>query len=126
MTTFTLNAAAEFGEAEVKTTDLAFDFAVDLAREQIDVYGARWSWTRATDHDGMPLMQTRADTPRRLDDIYWESGPLIPAPRPVTHAEAVAAIDTPACTAAEAKAEEPTPTPLVFARIINRLRGRSS
>ncbi|MGW1127493.1 phiSA1p31-related protein [Streptomyces sp. NPDC002526] len=120
MTTFTIPAADELGGLE----DQDLTFVIDLDREQIDVYGARWSWTGDTDNDGTPLMQTGTDTPQRLSHVHWTSGPLIPAPRPVTHAEALAAIATPACTAAEAKAQAPAPTPLTFARFANRLRLR--
>lgn len=120
MTTFTISAADELSGLEDQ--DLAF--VIDLDREQIDVYGARWSWTGDTDHDGTPLMQTGDDTPQRLSHVHWTSGPLIPVPRPVTRAEALAAIAAPDCTPAEAKSAEPPATPLTFARIVNRLRLR--
>ncbi|MFJ3085028.1 phiSA1p31-related protein [Streptomyces sp. NPDC086838] len=124
MTTFAISAADGLGELE----DQDLTFVIDLSREQIDVYGTRWSWTGDTDTDGTPFMRTGDDTPQRLSHVHWTAGPLIPAPRPVTRAEALAAIAVPACTAAEAQAGAPSPTPLTFARFANRLRlrGRSA
>lgn len=111
----------------IKATAEAAGLVFDLSLTWIDVYGCRWSWTGGTDHDGMALMQTGSDTPQRLSHVYWTSGPLTPALARVTHTEALAAVTVPACTVAEAKGQEPKPTPLAFARIANRLRlrGRS-
>lgn len=115
MTTTTIPATAEAAGA-----------VFDLSREWIDVYGCRWAWTGGTDHDGMALMQTGSDTPQRLSHVYWTSGPLIPAPAPISHADRVAAVEVPACAAADAKLLEPTPTPLTLARVVGRrLLGRS-
>ncbi|MGW1182999.1 phiSA1p31-related protein [Streptomyces drozdowiczii] len=124
MTTFAISAADGLGGLE----DQDLTFVIDLDREQIDVYGTRWSWTGEADTDGTPIMRTGDDTPQRLTHVHWTAGPLIPVPRPVTRAEALAAIAVPACTAAEAKAAAPAPTPLTFARVVNRLhmRGRSA
>jgi hypothetical protein len=60
---------------------------IDLTRVQIDVYGARWTWTGLVTPDRhVPLMQSGTDTPLPLDDVYATYGPLIPAPAPLTSA----------------------------------------
>lgn len=112
----------------IATTAEAAGFEFDLSLTWIDVYGCRWTWTGESDTTGMALMQTGDGTPQRLSHVYWTSGPLRPASRLVTHADRLAAVTVPACTVAEAKSQEPKPTPLTFARITNRsrLRGRSA
>ncbi|MFJ2701847.1 phiSA1p31-related protein [Streptomyces sp. NPDC087428] len=112
----------------IPATAEAAGLVFDLSLTWIDAYGCRWTWTGERDITGTALMQTGDDTPQRLSHVYLTSGPLAPAPRPVTKAEALAAIATPVCAAAEARAEEPTPTPLAFARVVARLRlrGRSA
>lgn len=113
----------------IKPTDYAAGFDFALERDWIDTYGARWTWTGETDSTGMALMQTGDDTPQTLNHVYWWFGPLAPAPRPVTHADRLAAVTPPVCAAASGDGQEqPKPTPLTFARIANRLRlrGRSA
>lgn len=113
----------------VKPTAYAAGFEFDLALTWIDTYGARWTWTGETDETGMALMQTGDDTPQTLSHVYWWFGPLAAAPRPVTHADRLTAVTTPACAAADSDdQEQPKPTPLTFARLANRLRlrGRSA
>lgn len=106
----------------IKRTAVAAGCEFDLSREWIDTYGVRWTWTGETDESGMALMQTGDDTPERLSHVYWTFGPLIPAPRPVTHADRYAALATPSC----ADPDMPAPTPLTFAGLLARLRGRSA
>jgi hypothetical protein len=68
---------------------------IDLTREQVDVYGARWIWTGLVTPDRhVPLMQSGTDTPLPLDEVYATYGPLIPAPAPLT-AAAVRAVLAP-------------------------------
>lgn len=106
----------------ISPTAYAAGFEFDLDRVWIDTYGARWTWTGETDEAGMALMQTGDDTPQTLSHVYWWSGPLIPEPRPVTHADRYAVLATPLC----AEPDPSTPTPLTFAGLLGRLRGRSA
>lgn len=106
----------------IKATAYAAGCEFDLSRMWIDTYGARWTWTGETDETGMALMQTGEDTPERLSHVYWTFGPLIPAPRPVTYADRYAVLTAPSCAGQD---EKPTPTPLTFAGLLGRLRGRS-
>lgn len=105
----------------IKPTATAAGCEFDLSLTWIDTYGARWTWTGETDDTGMALMQTGDDTPQTLNHVYWWSGPLIPAPRPVTVADRHAWLTAPACTE-----QDETPTPLTFAGMLGRLRGRSA
>ncbi|MFD8437412.1 phiSA1p31-related protein [Streptomyces microflavus] len=86
---------------------------IDLTLTQIDVYGSHWTFTGATTATGEPLMQRSDDTPLPLSEVYATYGPLIPAPRPVTRADAYTVLT--AC---------PAPTPRTFAALLGRLRRR--
>ncbi|MGW2591988.1 phiSA1p31-related protein [Streptomyces sp. NPDC001515] len=97
----------------------------DLSHDLIDVYGCRWTWTGGTDSTGMALMRTGDDPAQRLTYVYWTYGPLIPAPRPITYADRYAALTAPSC-AAPAEPATAEPTPLTFAGLLARLRGRTS
>ncbi|WP_405549745.1 phiSA1p31-related protein [Streptomyces microflavus] len=86
---------------------------IDLTRTQIDVLGSRWDFTGSLTATGEPLMQCGLDFPMPLSEVYATYGPLIPAPRPVTRADAYAVLN--AC---------PAPTPRTFAALLGRLRRR--
>ncbi|MFE1731624.1 phiSA1p31-related protein [Streptomyces bacillaris] len=106
------------------TTWLLDGVLIDLTRTQLDVYGGRWDFTGATTPEGEPLMQSGEDKPLPLPEVYAVYGPLIPAARPVTHAERLAAI-----TVCPAKTETDTkvaPSPSTFAAILGRLRRRAT
>jgi hypothetical protein len=107
----------------IQRTAEAAGFTFDLGLTWIDANGARWIWTGETDETGMALIQTGEDTPERLSHVYWTFGPLIPAPHPVTYADRYAALTAPSCAEQD---EKPTPTPLTFAGLLGRLRGRSA
>lgn len=80
---------------KTRTTYLLDGVTIDLTRDQIDVYGARWTWTGLVTTDRhVPLMQSGTDTPLPLDEVYATYGPLIPAPAPLT-AAAVRAVLAP-------------------------------
>ncbi|MGW0545267.1 phiSA1p31-related protein [Streptomyces griseoincarnatus] len=99
---------------------------IDLTRTQIDVLGGRWDFTGTTTEAGEPLMQCGGDTPMPLSEVYDTYGPLIPAPRPVTHADAHAVLT--ACPAEDTTKEKepPAPSPTTFAILLERLRRRTS
>lgn len=93
-------------------------FAFDLTRAWIDLLGHHWEFTGDTDDAGEPLLRSRdtrlGSPPRVLDDtlplptLYAAYGPLIPAPREITHADRVAAVTTCARTTAPASESRPT------------------
>ncbi|MFJ8844303.1 phiSA1p31-related protein [Streptomyces cyaneofuscatus] len=98
---------------------------IDLTRTQIDVLGGRWDFTGSTTATGEPLMRSGDDAPMPLSEVYATYGPLIPAPRPVTHADVYAVLT--ACPAEDAtKEKEPAPSPRSLAVLLGRLRRRSS
>ncbi|MEV3995773.1 phiSA1p31-related protein [Streptomyces halstedii] len=105
---------------------VAAGFTFDLTRTWIDTYGSRWTWTGETDSTGMALMKTGDDTPARLSHVYWTYGPLIAAPLPVTAADRYAVLTAPTCTTTGRQDSTPTATPLTFAGILGRIRGRSA
>ncbi|MEV6477660.1 phiSA1p31-related protein [Streptomyces sp. NPDC051657] len=96
---------------------------IDLTRTQIDVYGGRWTWTGSSTENGEPFMQCGDDAPLPLSEVYATYGPLIPAPRAVTHADRHAAFT--ACPA-ELTTEEKQPTPSTFAALLGRLSRRAA
>ncbi|WP_329615046.1 phiSA1p31-related protein [Streptomyces brevispora] len=103
----------------------AAGFMYDLSLTWIDVYGCRWTWTGERDATGMALMQTGTDAPERLSHVYWMSGPLTPASRPVTNADRYAAFTALPCTG-PAEHDKPTSTSHTLAGVLERLRGRSA
>ncbi|OII63800.1 hypothetical protein BJP40_02665 [Streptomyces sp. CC53] len=120
---------------------------LDLTRQWIDVYGARWEWRGLTSGSGEPLMHHLDEAPMPLSEVYATYGPLIPAPRSSTSAEIREALVRPAaerCPRAAAPTPSavlpvpvavpalrapagpppPGPSPRVFAALLQRLRGR--
>ncbi|WP_433406913.1 phiSA1p31-related protein [Streptomyces sp. CA-146814] len=95
---------------------------IDLTRTQIDVIGGEWEFTGDTTQTGEPLMLSGDTGPFPLSYVYVTYGPLIPAPRPVTHADVYAALT--ACPAGAD--EEKKPTPRTFAALLGRLRRRAA
>lgn len=132
------------------TTWVHDGFTFDLTHAWIDCFGNRWEWTGETDAAG-PLMLAVTEhpdckrSPLPLAEVYATFGPLIPAPRDVTHAERLAALT--ACARQEPKpvaieepkltgaapclvpltgpkpAPAPVPTPSLLAVLLKRLRG---
>ncbi|MCR8946591.1 phiSA1p31-related protein [Streptomyces sp. OUCMDZ-4982] len=104
------------------TTWLLDGVEIDLTRTQLDVYGNQWDFTGATTEDGEPLMQSGEDGPLPLPEVYHVYGPLIPAARPVTHTECLAAI-----TVCPAETDtKVAPSPSTFAALLGRLRRRAT
>ncbi|MER7696205.1 phiSA1p31-related protein [Streptomyces sp. NPDC096095] len=96
---------------------------IDLTRTQLDVDGGRWDWTGTTTETGEPLMRCGDTAPLPLSEVYATYGPLIPAPRPVTHADRLAAYT--ACPAV-LPTKERQPRPLAFAALPSHLSRKAA
>ncbi|MFJ9979650.1 phiSA1p31-related protein [Streptomyces cyaneofuscatus] len=97
---------------------------IDLTRTHTDMFDGAWNYVGVNTTAGEPLMQRDGRLPIPLSAVYATYGPLIPAPRPVTHDDAHAVLT--ACPAEDTTEEKEPPSPTTFAVLLSRLRGRSS